>query len=196
MQTFLPEWRCASSRLDPRNLPNRSFMKRFRQPDKILADEKEEEPGHENPCNVLQQPCGARESSTFSGARSNKFLQAGGTNDSIVVLGNAFAAEELEALRTPSRRLANRMVETSLIGEITHGSAGEIQRPFKHFVHASSRFLGRELALRFHDQRTNIRNDFFCALYSIERRQFFDVNGSAKVNPATRTKKVIYRQND
>jgi hypothetical protein len=54
---------------------------------------------------------------------ARQFFQAGGTDDPVFVLGNALAAETLPALRAAGHGFAEGMVETTLMGQILHGSA-------------------------------------------------------------------------
>jgi hypothetical protein len=49
-----------------------------------------------------------------------EFFQAGGTNNAVVVLGDAFTAEELFTLGAASDGLASGMIETTLISETIH----------------------------------------------------------------------------
>jgi hypothetical protein len=88
-----------------------------------LAHQVKEKPQDHHTQQALAQPEDSREAAARSGAAPGQFLQAGRANDAIIVFRDAFAAEELPTLQAPRRRLALRVIETSLLGQVCSHSS-------------------------------------------------------------------------
>jgi hypothetical protein len=95
-------------------------MERGWQGDKRLADEIKEKPCHAEAEQRLAQAESTGKSTPFGERPPGKFPQARSADDAIIMLGNAFPAKKLRALRASRHRLALRVIETSLISQTFH----------------------------------------------------------------------------
>src|SRR6185312_15071483 len=83
-----------------------------------LADDEKEKPRERQRGRALREPERFEERGALGERRAHQFFQAGGTNDAVIVLGDAFAAEKARAFRTARGRLAQRVIEAALLQKV------------------------------------------------------------------------------
>lgn len=103
-------------------LPNRAVVKGNGNCEQALPNPIKEKPrGHNS--GQRENNLAEDERGIFFGRRSfEEFFQATGANHSVIVFGDAFAAEKQLALRATRHGLAHEMMETGLLSESWHGS--------------------------------------------------------------------------
>src|SRR5678815_1206811 len=93
-----------------------------------MSDEIEEEPGYEHAAEQRDGAEQAGEGTTRLGLARGHFFQARGTDDPVIVLGDAFAAKEFAALRAARHCLAIRVVQAAALGETNSHLRDRLQR--------------------------------------------------------------------
>jgi hypothetical protein len=102
------------------HLPERSFVERVGQFQQTFADEKKEKPGEQNSERELREAENFGENKSLREGLARQSFQAGGTNNAVIVFGDAFAAEALQTFRATGHGLARGVIEATLMGERLH----------------------------------------------------------------------------
>ncbi len=97
-------------------------MERRRQLQQTFTNEKEEKPGDQDSAGALGKAQESHKCGTPGERRARQFFQTKSADHAVVMFGDALAAEVLSALRAARHGLAHGMVETTLLGQILHGS--------------------------------------------------------------------------
>ena len=85
-----------------------------------MPDPIKEKPRGENSSQTKDGLFQAEQAICFGAGRFDKFLQATGADDAVIMFGDAFAAEEEFALGTTRNGFTQRVVETTLLVELFH----------------------------------------------------------------------------
>lgn len=95
-------------------------MKRRRDSEQSLADDKKEKPRNHNASRALGEAENFYKRGTARERWPNQFLQTGGANHPIVMFGDAFTAEKAAAFRAARDGLAQGVIEAALVEKILH----------------------------------------------------------------------------